>query len=161
MNKYRRVVVTGMGIVSPVGSVMETAWENLTSGYNGIGPITYFDTTNYKAKLGAQVRDFDPMQYMDRSETLRSDRFAQYAMGAAVQAVEESGVIGTVAPDRMAVYFGSGIGGLNTVSTEISKLESRGPHRVSPLCVPMMIANMASGMIAIRYNCQEQYRHGI
>ena len=154
MNEYRRVVVTGMGIVSPVGSDMETAWGNLVSGFNGIGPITYFDTTNYKAKLGAQVKDFDPLTYMEKSETLRSDRFAQYAMGAAVQAVEESGIIGTVAPERLAVYFGSGIGGLTTVTTEISKLESRGPHRVSPLCVPMMIANMASGMIAIRYNCQ-------
>ena len=154
MSEERRVVVTGMGIVSPVGSDMETAWGNLLSGYNGIGPITYFDSTNYKAKLGAQVLDFDPLQYMEKSETLRSDRFAQYAMGAAVQAVEESGVIGTVSPERMAVYFGSGIGGLNTVSTEIGKLERRGPHRVSPLCVPMMIANMASGMIAIRYNCQ-------
>ena len=133
MNEYRRVVVTGMGIVSLVGSDMNTAWDNLVSGYNGIGPITYFDTTNYKAKLGAQVKDFDPMQYMDKSETLRSDRFAQYAMGAAVQAVEESGVIGTVKPDRMAVYFGSGIGGLNTVSIEIEKLTNRGPHRVSPL----------------------------
>ena len=154
MNENRRVVVTGMGIVSPVGSDMESAWGNLVSGCNGIGPITYFDTTNYKAKLGAQVKDFDPLTYMEKSETLRSDRFAQYAMGAAVQAVEESGIIGTVAPERLAVYFGSGIGGLNTVTTEISKLESRGPHRVSPLCVPMMIANMASGMIAIRYNCQ-------
>ena len=154
MAENRRVVVTGLGVVSPVGSNMETAWNNLVSGYNGIGPITYFDTTNYKAKLGAQVQGFDPMQYMDRSETLRSDKFAQYAMGAAVQAVEESGVIGTLPPERVAVYFGSGIGGLNTVSTEISKLESRGPHRVSPLCVPMMIANMAAGMIAIRYNCQ-------
>ena len=154
MAENRRVVVTGLGVVSPVGSSMETAWNNLVSGYNGIGPITYFDTTNYKAKLGAQVQGFDPMQYMDRSETLRSNKFAQYAMGAAVQAVEESGVIGTLPPERVAVYFGSGIGGLNTVSTEISKLESRGPHRVSPLCVPMMIANMAAGMIAIRYNCQ-------
>ena len=153
-NENRRVVVTGLGVVSPVGSDMETAWSNLTAGFNGIGPITYFDTTNYKAKLGAQVRDFDPMAYMDRSESLRSDKFAQYAMGAAVQAVEESGVIGTLPPDRVAVYFGSGIGGLNTVSAEIGKLESRGPHRVSPLCVPMMIANMAAGMIAIRYNCQ-------
>ena len=150
----RRVVVTGLGVVSPVGSDVETCWNNLTAGFNGIGPITYFDTTNYKAKLAAQVRDFDPKKYMEKSETLRSDLFAQYAMGAAVQAVEESGVIGTLPPDRVAVYFGSGIGGLNTVSTEIDKLNKRGPHRVSPLCVPMMIANMAAGMIAIRYNCQ-------
>ena len=154
MTENRRVVVTGLGVVSPVGSDVETAWENLTAGFNGIGPITYFDTTNYKAKLAAQVRDFDPARYLDRSEQLRTDKFAQYAMGAAVQAVEESGVIGTLPPERVAVYFGSGIGGLNTVSTEVSKLESRGPHRVSPLCVPMMIANMAAGMIAIRYNCK-------
>ena len=150
----RRVVVTGMGVVSPVGSDIDTCWNNLVSGYNGIGPITYFDTTNYKARLGAQVKDFDPKKYMDKSETLRSDLFAQYAMGAACQAVEESGVIGTLPPDRVAVYFGSGIGGLNTVSNEVEKLGKRGPHRVSPLCVPMMITNMAAGMIAIRFNCQ-------
>ena len=154
MSENRKVVVTGMGVVSPVGSDMQTAWSNLVSGYNGIGPITCFDTTNYKAKLAAQVQGFDPLAYMEKSETLRSDKFAQYALGAAVQAVEESGVIGTLPHERVAVYFGSGIGGLNTVSTEIGKLESRGPHRVSPLCVPMMIANMAAGMIAIRYNCQ-------
>lgn len=154
MSKARRVVVTGLGVISPVGSSTAAAWENLIAGYNGIGPITYFDTTNYKAKLGAQVKDFDPMSYMDRSEMLRSDKFVQYAMGAAVQAVEESGVIGTLPPERVGVYFGSGIGGLNTISAEIGKLESRGPHRVSPLCVPMMIPNMAAGSIAIRYNCQ-------
>lgn len=154
MSEARRVVVTGLGVISPVGSSVETAWENLIAGYNGIGPITYFDTTNYKAKLGAQVKDFDPMNYMDRSEMLRSDKFVQYAMGAAVQAVEESGVIGTLPPERVGVSFGSGIGGLNTISAEIGKLESRGPHRVSPLCVPMMIPNMAAGSIAIRYNCQ-------
>ena len=154
MSEARRVVVTGLGVISPVGSSTEAAWENLIAGYNGIGPITYFDTTNYKAKLGAQVKDFDPMNYMDRSEMLRSDKFVQYAMGAVVQAVEESGVIGTLPPERVGVYFGSGIGGLNTISAEIGKLESRGPHRVSPLCVPMMIPNMAAGSIAIRYNCQ-------
>ena len=154
MSENRRVVVTGLGVVSPLGSDMETAWNRMVSGSCGIGPITYFDTTNYKAKLAAQVRDFDPAKYMDRSETLRSDLYAQYAIGAAVQAVEESGIIGTLPPDRVGVYFGSGIGGLNTVSTEIGKLDARGPHRVSALCVPMMIPNMAAGMIAIRYNCQ-------
>ena len=146
--------MTGLGVVSPVGNDMNTAWSNLTAGCNGIGPITHFDATNYKAKLAAEVKNFDPMLYMDKSETLRSDRFAQFAIGAAVQAVEESGVIGTLPADRVAVYFGSGIGGLSTISTELEKLHSRGPHRVSPLCVPMMIANMAAGMIAIRYNCQ-------
>ncbi|MBQ7801088.1 MAG: beta-ketoacyl-ACP synthase II [Oscillospiraceae bacterium] len=150
----RRVVVTGMGVISPIGNDVETCWNNMTAGNHGIGPITHFDTTNYKAKLAAEVKDFDPKAYMEKSETLRSDLYAQYAMGAAVQAVEESGVIGTLAPDRIAVYFGSGIGGLNTVSNEVEKLGKRGPGRVSPFCVPMMIPNMAAGQIAIRYNCQ-------
>ena len=153
-NEIRRVVVTGMGVISPIGNDVNTCWENMIAGKNGIGPITRYDTTNYKAKLAAEVKDFDPKAYMEKSETLRSDLFAQYAMGAAVQAVEESGVIGTLAPDRIAVYFGSGIGGLNTVSNEVEKLGKRGPGRVSPFCVPMMIPNMAAGMIAIRYNCQ-------
>ena len=150
----RRVVVTGIGAISPIGNDVATVWENMVSGRHGIGPITYFDTTNYKAKLAAQVKDFDPKAYMEKSEVLRSDLVDQYAMGAAVQAVEESGVIGTLPPDRIAVYFGTGIGGLNTISNEMDKLRNRGPHRVSPLCVPMMIPNMAAGMIAIRYNCQ-------
>ena len=154
MSENRKVVVTGLGVVSPVGSRVETAWGNLTGGFNGIGPITYFDTTHYKAKLAAQVRDFDPMDYMDRTGILRSDPYAQYAMGAAAQAVEDSGVIGTLPPERVAVYFGTGIGGINSISAEIGKLESRGPHRVSSLCVPMMIGNMAAGMIAIRSHCQ-------
>lgn len=150
----RRVVVTGLGVISPVGNDVDTCWHSLINGIHGIGPITYFDTTNYKAKLAAQVKDFDPKLYMEKSEALRSDLYAQYAMGAAVQAVEESGVIGTLPPDRVAVYFGSGIGGMRTFSAEHDKLRGRGPHRVSPFCVPMMIANMAAGMIAIRYNCQ-------
>ena len=150
----RRVVVTGMGVISPIGNDVETVWNNMVNGVHGIGPITHFDTTNYKAKLAAEVKNFDPKAYMEKSEVLRSDLFAQYAMGAAVQAVEESGVIGTVAPERIAVYFGSGIGGLNTVTNEVEKLGKRGPNRVSPFCVPMMIPNMAAGMIAIRYNCQ-------
>lgn len=153
-NTNRRVVVTGLGVISPVGNTVAECWESLVSGKNGIGPITRFDTTNYKAKLGAEVKNFDPCAYMEKSESLRTDLFAQYAIAAASQAVEESDVIGTLPPDRVAVYFGSGIGGLNTVSTEVEKLNARGPRRVSPLCVPMMIPNMAAGMIAIRYNCQ-------
>lgn len=150
----RRVVVTGLGVISPVGNSVEEVWNNLISGVNGIGPITAFDPANYKAKLAAQVKNFDPRAYMEKSEVLRTDLFAQFAVAAAVQAVEESGVIGTVEPERIAVYFGSGIGGLNTVTTEVEKLGRRGPNRVSPFCVPMMIPNMAAGQIAIRYNCQ-------
>lgn len=154
MKESRRVVVTGLGVVSPVGSRVDICWENLTAGRNAIGPITHFDPEGYKAKLAAEVRDFDPLDYMDRSETLRSDLYAQYAVGAAVQAVKESGVIGSLPDERIGVYFGSGIGGLNTICTEIAKLDAQGPRRVSSLLVPMMIANMASGMIAIRFGCR-------
>ena len=150
----RRVVVTGMGAVSPVGNDVQTSWENLISGVHGIGPITRFDTTEYKAKLAAEVKDFDARKYMEKAETLRSDLYAQYALASACQAVEESGVLGTVDPERFAVYFGTGIGGINTFSREYKKLLDRGPSRVSPYFIPMLIANMGAGMIAIRYNCQ-------
>ncbi|MGM9640994.1 MAG: beta-ketoacyl-ACP synthase II [Faecousia sp.] len=154
MNENRRVVVTGMGAITPVGNSVAEAWENLKAGKNGIGPITRFDTENFKAKLGAEVKDFDPAQYLERNDILRTDRYAQFAVAAAQQAVEESGIEGTVAPERFAVQFGTGIGGIGTFETEFSKLMQRGPKRVSPLFVPMMIANMASGLIAIRHNCQ-------
>ena len=150
----RRVVVTGLGAVSPVGNDVKTSWDNLISGVHGIGPITRFDTTEYKAKLAAEVRGFDARQYMEKAETLRSDLYAQYALASACQAVEESGIMGTVDPERFAVYFGSGIGGINTFTREHQKLLDRGPTRVSPYFIPMMIANMGAGMIAIRFNCQ-------
>ena len=150
----RRVVVTGLGAITPVGNSVAEAWKNLTEGVCGIGEITAFDTSDYKAKLAAEVKDFNARDYMERVETLRSDRYAQYAVAAATQAVEESGLIGTLPPERVAVYFGSGIGGIQTFESETRKLIDRGPGRVSPFFVPMMIANMAAGMIAIRYNCQ-------
>ena len=154
MSENRRVVVTGLGVVSPVGSDMKTCWDNLTKGFNGIGPITYFDTENYKAKLGAQVKGFNPEDYMEHVETLRNDLYTQYAIGAAQQAVDESGIIGNIDPERISVYFGSGIGGLGTTAAEVEKLNTRGPRRVSSLFVPMMIPNMAAGTIAIRFHCQ-------
>ena len=150
----RRVVVTGLGAITPIGNSVEEVWSNLKAGKHGIAPIAAFDTENYKAKVAAEVKDFDPRAYMDKSETLRTDLYAQFAIAAASQAVEESGVIGAVEPDRIAVYFGSGIGGLRTISAEMDKLRGRGPNRVSPFFVPMMIPNMAAGMIAIRYNCR-------
>ena len=153
-NKIRRVVVTGMGAVTPLGLNLGDSWDALLAGKCGIGPITQFDTTEYKAKVAAEVKDFDPREYLDKSETARTDRFTQFAVAAATQAVEDSGVIGTTAPERTAVYFGTGIGGLKTLTEEYTKLNNRGPKRVSPYFVPKMIANMAAGMIAIRYNCQ-------
>ena len=153
-NVYRRVVVTGMGAVTPVGNSVKESWSSLVEGKNGIGPITLFDTEAFKAKLGAQVKDFDPLEYMERQDMLRSDRYTHFAVAAASQAVTDSGIEGKVAPEKFAVYFGTGIGGIGTFETEHSKLLEKGPRRVSPLFVPMMIANIAAGTIAIRYNCK-------
>ena len=149
----RRVVVTGMGCVTPLGNDLPTFWSNLVAGKNGIGPITKFDTTDFKAKLAAEVRDFDPKLYMEKPQILHSDLYAQLAMAAAVQAMEDSGIAGTVPGERMGVYIGTGIGGIQTFEAEHSKLLNKGPRRVSAYFIPMMIANIASSMIAIRYGC--------
>ena len=150
----RRVVVTGLGAVTPVGNTVEETWNSLVNGIHGIGPITQFDTTEMKAKLGAEVKNFDPRDYMEKAEILRTDRYVQFALASAVQAVEESGIVGTVEPERFGVYFGSGIGGINSFTTEHKKLLDRGPSRVSPYFIPMLIANMGAGMIAIRFQCK-------
>ena len=154
MNENRRVVVTGIGAITPIGNNAKDTWENLKAGKNGIAPITLFDTSNHKAKLAAEVKNFDARQYLDVNDIFRTDRYAQFAVAAAQQAVDESGIEGTVEPERFAVQFGTGIGGIGTFETEHTKLLEKGPRRVSPLFVPMMIANMAAGMIAIRHNCQ-------
>lgn len=154
MGELRRVVVTGIGAVTPVGNDAKETWANLKAGKNGIAPISLFDTEKFKAKLAGEVRGFDPLQYMDVNDTLRTDRYAQFALAAAQQAVAESAIEGAVDPTRFAVYFGTGIGGIGTFELEHTKLMERGPRRVSSLFIPMMIANMASGMIAIRHNCQ-------
>ena len=150
----RRVVVTGLGAVTPVGNNVETTWESLKNGKNGIAPIPLFDTEKCRAKLAAEVKDFDPKEYMEINDTLRTDRFTQFAVAAATQAVEESGIVGTVEPERFAVQMGTGIGGISTFETEHNKFIDKGPRRVSPLFVPMMIANMASGMVALRFDCR-------
>ncbi len=150
----RRVVVTGMGALTPIGNDVDTFWNNIISGVCGIGRITKFDTSEYKVKIAAEVKDFDPSVYMEKSEIRKTDLFAQFAIAAAAQAVEDSGIIGSVEPDRLGVYFGSGTGGLETASNEIEKLLSSGPKKVSPFYIPMMIANIAAGHIAIRYNAQ-------
>ena len=146
--------MTGLGAVTPVGITVEETWNSLVNGIHGIGPITQFDTTEMKAKLGAEVKNFDPRDYMEKAEILRTDRYVQFALASAVQAVEESGIVGTVEPERFGVYFGSGIGGINSFTTEHKKLLDRGPSRVSPYFIPMLIANMGAGMIAIRFQCK-------
>lgn len=153
-NTLRRVVVTGLGAITPLGNDVASTWEGLKTGRNGIGPITQFDTEHYKAKLAAEVKGFDPADYLEVNDILRTDRCTQFAVAAAQQAVEDSGVTGTVEPERFAVIFGSGIGGIHTFETEHTKLLEKGPRRLSPLFIPMMIGNMAAGMIAIRHDCR-------
>ncbi len=154
MCRLRRVVVTGMGAVTPVGNNVRNTWESLKNGKNGIAPITLFDTDGFKAKLAAEVKDFDAKDYLEVNEILRTDRYAQLAVAAAAQAVAESGIEGEVEPERFAVMFGTGIGGIGTFETEHTKLLEKGPRRVSSLFIPMMIGNMAAGMIAIRHDCR-------
>ena len=154
MSENRRVVVTGLGAITPVGNNVKETWEGLKNGKNGIAPITCFDTTGYKATLAAEVKDFDPKEYMEVNEILRTDRYVQLAIGAAEQAVEESGIKRNVVPERFSVLFGTGIGGINTFESEYRKLMEKGPRRVSPLFIPMLIANMAAGMIAIHHDCR-------
>ena len=143
MGEQRRAVVTGIGAVTPLGNDAAQTWEGLKSGRSGIGPITLFDTENFKAKLAAEV-----------NEALRTDRYAQFAVAAAQQAAEESRIEGAVEAERFAVLFGTGIGGITTFEKEHTKLLEKGARRVSPLFVPMMIGNMAAGLIAIRHGCQ-------
>lgn len=154
MRENRRVVVTGIGAITPLGNNVADTWAGMRNGKNGIAPITLFDTEKFKAKLAAEVKGFDPKEYLEVNEVLRTDRYAQFAVAAAQQAVDESGVEGTVMPERFAVIFGTGIGGISTFETEHTKLMEKGPRRVSSLFVPMMIGNMAAGMIAIRHDCR-------
>ncbi len=150
----KRVVITGMGVISPVGNRLDAFWENLTSGVCGIGAITKFDTADYKVKIAAEVKDFEPTVYMEKGEARKNDPYSQYALAAASLAVEDSGIIGAVNPERLGVYVGSGIGGMHTIETEHTKLMEQGPRRVSAFFVPMIISNIAAGNIAIRYNAQ-------
>ena len=148
----KRVVVTGLGAVTPVGNDIPTFWENLSNGVSGIGLIHHFDTADYKAKVAAEVKDFDITRYVDKMAAKRLDLFSQYAVSAAQQAMEDSGL--ACDPERLGVYIGSGIGGLSTMVREEEKLLKSGPHRVSPMTIPMMIANLAAGNVAIRFNAQ-------
>jgi 3-oxoacyl-[acyl-carrier-protein] synthase II len=150
----RRVVITGLGAVSPVGSSVGTLWENLTNGKCGIDFIKKFDTTDLKVTIAGEVLDFDPLDYIKKNEIRKTDIFTQYAMGAAIQAMEDSGVQEFVDPTRLGVYMGSGIGGIHTFIEECHKMDTKGPSRISPFFIPMMISNIAAGSVAIRFNAQ-------
>ncbi len=154
----RRVVVTGMGAVTPLGNHLEKTWNGMAEGRRGIDFITKFDTEAYKVKVGAEVKDFDPLEHFEKSEIRKNDLFTQYAVSAAEEAIRDSGLSAqpgeeNISPERLGVYVGSGIGGINTIVTETNKLYGAG-KRVSPFMVPMMIGNMAAGTISIRCNAQ-------
>lgn len=153
MNEFRRVVVTGLGAITPLGNNVSETWEAMKEGKSGIGPITLFNTENFRAKLGAEVKNFDPSKYLEVNDVLRTDRFTQFAVAASNEAVRDSAITGTVESEKFAVIFGTGIGGIGTFENEHEKLLQRGPRRVSPLFIPMLITNIASGMIAIRNKC--------
>ena len=147
----RRVVITGMGAVTPVGSELNKFWTNLKNGYNGIADITRFDTADFKVKLAAEVKDFDILRYYSNSNEIRkADQFVHYAVGAACDAVEDSG-LKDFDKYRAGVYVGSGIGGISTFINQVHTLDERGPSRVSPFFISMMISNMAAGAISIRF----------
>lgn len=150
----RRVVVTGMGCITPIGHDVDTFFRNLLDGVHGFGPITKFDASDLKVSVVAEVKDFDPTVYMDKSEVKKTDLYAQYAIAAARQAVNSSGILGTVDPSRLGVYVGSGIGGIQTIMSEAKKLFDKGPSRISPFMIPMMISNMAAALIAIAHQAQ-------
>ncbi len=150
----RRVVVTGMGLITPVGLDVESTWSALVAGKSGAGPVTLFDASDQLVRFACEVKGFDPELYMDRKEARRADRFLQFALAAAEQAVTQAGLetMTSDAPsDRTGVIVGSGIGGLSTLEAQHSKLLEQGPQRVSPFFIPMFIADMAAGMISMRY----------
>ena len=148
----RRVVVTGLGAITPIGNNVEEFWNGLKEKKVGIGPITYFDTADYKAKLAGEVKDFDPKQYMDPKAAKRMEKFCQFAVCAAKEAIEDAGLnMEQEDPFRVGVSVGSGIGSLQSVEREYSKMLQKGPNRVNPLLVPLMISNMAAGNVSIQF----------
>ena len=151
----RRCVITGMGAITPLGNDTASFWDGLKNGKNGIGYITKFDTTDYKVKIAGEVKDFNAELYVNKKETKRNDLYSLYAVAAATQAVEESGLnLEEIDHDRFGVIIGSGIGGLQTIQEQVTKLCEKGPSKVSPLFIPMAIGNMAAGNVAIKFGAK-------
>ncbi len=148
----KRVVITGLGIISPVGTGLEKFWTSMTTGVSGIRRITRFDPANYNTKIAGEVTDFEPTRYMDKKEARRMDRFTQFAVAASGMAVEDASLnLEHEDRDRIGVILGSGIGGIETLEEQAKVLFEKGPGRVSPVFVPMMIGNMGAGQVAIKY----------
>ena len=152
MGNKTRVVVTGLGAITPIGNDVASFWQGLKDKKDGIAPITYFDTTDYKAKLAGEVKDFDPKKYMDPKAARRMEPFSQYAVAAAGEAIAQAGLdMEKEDPFRVGTSIGSGIGSLQAMEREHKKMLEKGPNRVNPLLVPMMISNMAVGNVAMHY----------
>lgn len=147
----RRVVVTGMGVMTPIGNELDLFWEHLKLGKSGVGPIRSFDVDDYSTRIAACNEDFNPENYMERRDARRMDRFVQFAVAASLKALEHAGldVQEDTDPERVGVYVGSGIGGLSTWEKQHTALLEKGPRRVSPFFIPMMIGNMASGQVSM------------
>ncbi|HZJ16486.1 MAG TPA: beta-ketoacyl-ACP synthase II [Chthoniobacteraceae bacterium] len=156
MSHQRRVVITGMGVVTPLGNEVSVFWENLVHGRSGIGPITHFDASQYDCRIAGEVRDFEPVKHFKTPKDVRrTDRFTHLAVGAAKMALEEAGLTAPVAdPERFGVMLGSGIGGLKTTEDQHTVLMNKGPGRLSPFMIPMLISNMASGIVSMEYGLQ-------
>lgn len=149
---FKRVVVTGLGVVSPLGTGLDKFWTNILQGVSGVGPITRFDTAGFTTRIAAEVKDFDPVDFMDRKSARRMDRFSHFALASAMMALEDSGLdLDQTDRNRIAVVMGSGIGGLETLERQKEVLIDRGPGRISPFFIPMMISNMAAAQIAINF----------
>jgi len=148
----KRIFVTGMGAVTPLGIGVEETWKSMVAGVSGATPITLFDASNFRTHFACEVKNFDPLAFLDRKEAKRMDRFTQLAMVSAIEAVEMSGLnFETVDHDRIGVVYGSGIGGMNTYEEQVIKMYSEGHSRISPLFVPMMIGDIVPGFISIRW----------
>ncbi len=150
----RRVVVTGLGAITPVGNDVPTTWKNLVDGVCGIETITDFDTSELKVHIAGTIKDFEPEKYIEKKEVRKLDLYSQYAIAAAQQAVDDSGILGKVDEDRFGVYIGTGIGGLHTFYKNSIGMERGGARKVSPFFIPMMIGNIATGNVAIRFNAK-------
>ncbi|MBP1737070.1 MAG: fabF [Oscillospiraceae bacterium] len=150
----RRVVITGLGAVSPVGNTVQESWDSLKTGRSGIGMLTKFDATDFKVSVAAEVKGLDLSLYLEKPEIRKNDLYTQYAIVAAIQAVADSGIEGRIDPERFGVYVGSGIGGISTTIENEHKLLEGGPRKVSPFMVPMMISNMAAGVVSIKCNAR-------
>ena len=148
----RRVVVTGLGVVTPLGTGVLKTWEAILKGESGVGKIESFDVSDYPCQIGAEVKDFDPLEYVDKKDVKRMDRFTQFALAAATMAVEDSGMpLGAEHLHRIGCVIGAGFGGMATLERNHEALLRAGPGRVSPFFVPMLIANMAAGQVSIRF----------